>query len=294
MSKKKIVYLYPDQLHEKEQELIKSEVYFVDSTSTLYVPKENTTYVNVNACREWPNADGEVVLMTPGQAVRAEIERFYPDTNFRARKSDFRLLDISPPMYWEGVPIYYERIYYYDIKHAYAQLYQRLTLDIKYPRGQGEMPLLPIARRLDDWREARNSLVGVTRSYTITGVLGAKKKEVHFHNPVFNPALWATIQSLLHEIAIYAIKCGSFYIGTDCYMFRRKTGSNRFREFCERLELSTHYGEGGEYSEVTGWGSYKIEGYKETKRRAITITPLNNITKTDGRFLEWWKKQKPE
>lgn len=289
---KKNIYLYPDGMENSRKDFQDKGVYFIDSINSLFVPSLNTTYIDVNACQEWANLEGEVVLMTPGMAARTELKRYYPNVNLRARKSDFQLLDISPPAYWLGKPIYAKELYYYDLTAAYHQIYKHLTLDIAFPRGIGEYTLRPIADRLEQWKAARNSLVGITRGHTLTAVKGNKASIIKYHNPYFSPGLWGTIQHVLHDIAHHAVKLGCVYIGTDCYIFNTRRKSDYFREYLITFQMDYHAQSGP--GEVTGWGSYQIEGGRKTNRRAVTTTILNNIVGERSATLKWLLKIKKQ
>lgn len=281
-----VKYLMPDELEVICQAFQADNTYYILGTDSVFCPQLKTRYVDKTSTEEWPNLDGEVVLMTAGECARTELKRFYPDCNFRARKSDFKLLDIAPPMYFTGKQ-YHGPLYYYDLVGAYSSIYRWLTLDCCWPRGDGEMPLMRVADRLKGWKKARNSLVGVTRAYTMVGVKGQHQKEVRFHNPFFNAHLWRTIQAVLHDIASVALRRGAFYISTDCAMFPNRKG---YQDTCALLEgtgFELHKGEGE--GDIRGWGSYSISGFRGTARTQVTDTPLNNI-QADERTLPWFKK----
>lgn len=283
---KKTIYLLRDGLTQQMEHCQREEIYYIEGNDSIFVPAENTRYVDKTACREWPDLDGEMVLMTPGEAARTELKRYYPDVNFRARKSDFKLLDISPPILFSGRQ-YHGHLWYVDLAGAYASIYRNLTLDCCWPRGYGDLLLKPVAQRLWNWKVARNSVVGVTRGYQMTGVKGRSVKAVNFHNPFFNPALWHTIQRVLHGIAGLAIRNGAIYVSTDCYIFNNARGYSRVVNYLEGLDFNLHKGDGD--GDIRGWGSYSIEGVKGTARLQETNNHIDNIA-DDKETLKWYEK----
>lgn len=283
---KKTTYLLRDELNQFSDSLQKSETYYVLGTDSIYVPSLNTRFVDKTVCREWPDRDGVMVEMTPGEAARTELKRYYPDANMRARKSDFKLLDITPPMLFSGHQ-YHGHLWYIDLAGAYASIYRNLTLDCCWPRGSGTMPLRVVADRLWHWKVARNSVVGVTRAHTMTGVKGKYAKEVKFHNPFFNPALWRTIQAVLHGLAALAVRNSAIYVNTDCYIMTNARGYARVVEFLQGLDFNLHLGDGD--GSIRGWSSYSIDGVKGTTRQQITDTKINNLV-DDRETLQWYQK----
>lgn len=282
---KQTTYLYKDELETIEKSLQTDEIYYIQGQNSIFVPELQTRYVDITCTREWPNLDGEVVLMTPGEAARTELKRHYPDLNMRYTKRSFPLLDINPPMFYRGQ--YYGELFYADICGAYHSIYRHLTIDCVWPRGIGEFPLRPVADRLAIWKVARNSLIGVTRSHLMTGVKGHYVKDVKFHNPYFNPALWRTVQAVLHDIATLAISNGAIYIATDGYIFRQARAYDRFTRVLEDIGFELHKGSGD--GSIQGWGNYNINGFKSTKRSNQSFGRLDNIN-SDGRSLKWLAK----
>lgn len=280
--------LYPDEIDLLVKDLASHEVFAIVGHDSVWVPSQQTKYVNRTRTRDWPNVDGEVLPMTPGEAAREELKREFPGVSLRARKRDFVHLDISPPILYTGP--HNGDMFYIDLKSAYWQIYQRLALDVCWPRGQGTLMLKPIAARLYEWKTARNSLVGVTRSHQITALKGGRLVWQRMHNPFFNPHLWRHIQEVLHEIAAEAVAHGSIYIATDGYIFTRAKGWWRFRRFLSRHGL--HYTEASGFGWVRGWGSYHIEGFKTTKRQNDSVAKIDNLVMPDERrTLKWLVNQ---
>lgn len=283
---KKIVELYKDELEQKKAELRAAEVYYIFGEHSIFVPKLATTFVDRSSLMQWPDIYGEYQPMTPGQAARMELRRAFPYVRLRARKSDFTLLDIAPPMYFSGQR--QGELWYFDLVSAYWQLYRKLWLDVAWPRGTGIFSLYNVARRLQDWKPARNSIVGISRSHSLTAMKNGKLVMVATYNPYFNPALWHTIQNVLHEIATYALYRGAIYIATDCYIFRNLPRALEFRRFLEDYHLVYRLEQGDGH--IRGWGSYKV-GSRATKRTIDTDRKINNIVKMKERTtLEWLKK----
>lgn len=280
--KRASIYLLPDALEEVRRVLGREETYYLEGTDSIFVPSLNTRYVDQTRCEEWPDIDGVVRSMTAGEIARTELERAFPNTNLRARKSDFKLLDISQPMYYQGQ--YHGPMYYVDLRGAYASIYRWLTLDVVWPRGMGEMPLAPVAARLWDNKRARNSLVGTTRNHEQLAIKGRKCWYVHFHNRYFNPALWHTVLTVLHDIAGIALKNGAIYVSTDCYIFKK---SRPFVHFCDYLhdalqfDLHVYTGDG----HIWGWGSYELPGRKKEHRE--TFQRIAKVQKGNGETVRW-------
>lgn len=282
------MYFTPTQLNDLYLELQNKEIYFIDGQSSIYVPSQKTKYLDIEQCKEWPDLDGVVSLVTPGEAARLELERNFDKPRMIIKRKHLNRLDITPPRYFMGKSYSGGDLHYFDLEGAYCQLYRVLTLDIVYPRGMGELELDPVGSILASWKTARNSVIGITRSKRITAVKGKKIIEQTFKNPFFNPDLWLTIQMLLHEIANYALQEGSIYVSTDCYIFRRQRNADNFRDFLTSNSLKYHYYGGGGF--VSGWSSYKV-GARATRRTNRTTSYVRNIISSNG-WVDWWAKWK--
>lgn len=282
------IYFTPTQLDDLYRELQHKEIYFIDGQSSMWVPSQKTKYLDITQCKEYPDLDGVMMLLTPGEAARIELERNFGLPRMIIKRKHLNRLDISPPRYFGGKMIVGDDLHYYDLEGAYAQIYRVLSLDIVYPRGMGELELDPVGGALAGWKTARNSVVGVTRSKTVTSVKGKEVKEQKFKNPFFNPDLWVHIQMILHEIAGQALKEGAIYVSTDCYIFRRTRQSDNFRDYLRQFSLKYHYYGGSGF--VSGWASYKV-GTRATKLGVRETGNVTNIVKSEG-FMEWWSKWK--
>lgn len=123
------------------------------------------------------------------------------------------------------------------------------------------MSLRPVADRLEDWKPARNAVIGVCRSRVTQGIRGSKRVQLRVQNPFLSPGLWATVMACLHSIAESAIDRGCVYINTDCYIFPGQRVAYEFREWLSSCGLVAT--EIGGYCDLRGWNSYQI-GRKET------------------------------
>lgn len=290
MTKRRLL-LYKDEFVTKQAELRASGIFHIVGSDSVFVPRENTSYINYNACREWPNLDGVVEMYTPGEVVRMELERYFPDVKFRARKSDFKHLDIYAPMHYDGSRRD-GHFWMYDLKGAYWQFYRYLTLDVAWPRGIGNLWLWDVAERLANWKVARNTLVGVTRAHQISVYRDGSCHWQKFTNRWFNPHLWRTIMELLHETASVALRLGSVYIATDSYIFDNERKARRFVTWLDDNGLDYHnYGDGD--GVISGWGAYSIDGVKGTARDARTTHKIDNVERAKGvETIRWYQKIK--
>lgn len=279
------VFLSDEDFEAKFKNLVDTCEYFISGTNSIYVPTNLTSYIQRDVCREWPNLDGEVELMTPGEAARTELKREFPDVELRARKSDFYMLDMPAPIYYDGRRRA-QTLYYLDLRGAYWQIYRKLCLDICWPRGLGELQLRPVADVLRDWKSARNAIIGISRSYRITGIQGTRAFERHLQNPFFNPHLWRHVQEILHEIACFAKRCGSVYIATDGYIFLKMRQADYFEGWLNDHAIDYARIDGEGY--IHAFGSYGV-GHKKTLPQNRTATKLNNLI-DEGGTLEWWTK----
>lgn len=281
--------LYKDEFVSKAAELRAADVFHIVGNDSIFVPRENTSYINRNSCREWCNLDGEFTLMTPGEVARCELERYFPEVKMRARRSDFALLDIYGPMHYDG-QLRQGVFTMFDLKGAYWQIYRYLTLDVRWPRGVGSLWLWDVANRLEGWKTARNTLVGVTRAHSITVYKGSKLQWQKFTNRWFNPHLWHTIMVVLHEIAAVALRLGCVYIATDSYIFDNDRAAGRFLNWTKEAGFDVHeYGRGE--GTIRGWGSYSIDGVRGTARDTRTEHRLDNVDRhMEMETVKWLMK----
>lgn len=280
-------YLYRDEMIEIEKHLRDHRVYFIAGHDSIYVPKEKTSYIDFTLSQEWPDLEGEVIRMTASEAARTELQRVYPYWTSRVRKAEFPLLDISPPMFYDG-KVRYGEFWYADLSGAYYQVYRRLFLDQCWPRGFGELPLLEVADRLSGWKRARNSLIGLTRSHRLIAAEGWKDREVKYHNKYFQPHLWRAVQETLHTLAAQAIARGCCYSNVDSYIFPKQKYWLAFKGILDSLGFEYHYHQGEGY--ITAFGQYKVGPNKETKAKGREAAPLHKVNRLDRRTIEWMSK----
>lgn len=274
-------------------------IWFIAGINSLYVPSKGLKYLMVTnkkgekICRDWPDLDGEMVLMSPGEAARTELKREFPDlTRVGWQRSHIALLDARWPMYCVG-PVQSPRGQYIDLKGAYHTIYSRLWLDVSFPNGYGTLSLDKIAQRLAEWKGARNSLIGVIRSRDATGVRGFKTIPMQTTNPYLSPGLWSQVQAVLNDVARYAVKLGAVYVATDGYIFPSYKQAERMEEqlFNWGFPYRTVKGD----IDIKGWGCYRVGskqtlGYKPDKEPAPY--GFNSIhmgdTRWPTRYVDWW------
>lgn len=271
--------------------------YYITGLHSIFIPSRQEKWLDKKVVRDWPDLDGEVVPMTPGEAARTELQREFPTLKKVGWFRDhIHLLDARWPMYFATK--YHGDGAYFDIKSAYYQLYNRLWLDVCYPRGMGKLDLSPIAAKLQHWKAARNGLIGVTISRQTTGVKGPKRIKVTTTNQFLSPHLWATIQGLLNELAMTAIELGAIYVATDGYIFPKKSQYLVFGDFLKDVGLQYHY----LYNEITirGWSSYAVgldkvtvpfaKGYPGGQEKVFRAEwPMGERLG----LISWWSKAVP-
>lgn len=233
-------------------------IYFVAGSSSVYVPSTRTKLIDAAVAREWPDGNGELVPMSPGEAARTEITRLYP--NLRKvgwAPGHVKQFDWRPPLYCPG-PVR-GRFVQYDLTSAYWQVYRWLWLNTPYPMGYGTLPLMDIALRLENWKQARNALIGVIRSRGAVAYKGPRRIDLKTSNNYLSPGLWATVQSVLHCIAVRAIEFGALYINTDGYIFNYG-GDSGFKNWLVDHQVNFRLVRQG-MGEIVGWANYKVGPY---------------------------------
>lgn len=298
MTKHKRIFLEHDKFRLMRLFLQSREIYFIAGTNSLTVPSRQEKYIMFNRpdgshiCRYWIDENGEQYLMTPGEAARAELARAFPGLRRVGwQASTLSLLDWRWPMLFTGP--YEGKAVYIDLKGAYHQIYSRLWLDVAFPAGYGTLSLASVADRLAEWKPARNSIVGITASREIHGVKGTRTYVLHAKNPYLSPHLWATVQSILNEIAFKAESLGAIYIATDGYIFPEEARYWEFEEFLIDFGLKYRVLRGK--SEIKNWGCYRV-GPKKTqtfdKQLPGIFQPLRSINIVDTRqplkMVGWW------
>jgi hypothetical protein len=204
-----------------------------------------------------------------------------------------RLLDISPPIFWDGRSRRFWG-YYVDLRSAYYNIYRWLWLDTLWPRGTGSPELrfdnLSNIGELYKWKPARNAVIGITRSTTLTTWQGDKVKDQPYKNYHLNPMLWMTVQKVLHDIAREALSLGAVYVATDGYVFKSDRGVSRFVSMLTDydLDVSTIVG----YSEIKCFGCYRVGGKKtmhfDRMEHSRHATGVHNVEQYDQlKTVDW-------
>lgn len=270
--------------------LIDSKVFFIAGTCTMYVSAINTKYLIKKACKLWPDQDGNLVYMPPGEAARAELDRAFPNIKRVGWSRGHAILfDKRPPIKHSGEA--HGHMVYVDLVGAYHQIYRHLWLDAPYPRAvNGHYPLWAVARRLEEWKVARNSVIGVTRNRHVVAMRGTRRISLSVKNPYLSPFLWATVQGILHWIAGVAVTMGAIYVNTDGYVFLGSDSSDAFIRFLIDHRLSSTVRAAGE-GHIRGWNCYKI-GERETtsyeKSQQFTYTKEFDHVEGDRRWSNYW------
>lgn len=274
--------------------------FYFAGTHSLTIPALKSKYILASACREWPDKDGVIDWLTPGEAARTELDRSFKDKiKPNCRSGDIPLLDKLSPRFWSGNPVKSMNMAYIDLKGAYHQIYKWLTMDTAWPLGIGQYPLLDVALKLQDWKAARNSVVGISRARTISCGKGSKSWEQSFKNRYLNPSLWYVVQDFLHELAFVACLRKCLYVATDCYIFDLEAmngyaGYLSFKRFLDDHDLVYRLVTGSGH--IDGFGSYRV-GSKQTYLNAIEKQGGGKQSYVDwsGKAtIDWWLAQKRE
>lgn len=262
---------------------------FVEGQDSLYCLNSKIKYILKDNCRLWTNLKGETFPMTPGEVARVELERAFGRDLHLPEKRRLGLLDVKPPRYWDGQVYEDKYLFYTDLNAAYWQCWRLLTIDCVWPRGMGEHSMLEMGERLKDYKPGRNAVAGITMAHEARMHINGEYLHQPFFNPWFNPAIWAHLQSFVHEVAVQAISYGCIYIATDGYFFSDGVMWSKFNDWLENngLAYKTEQGEGY----LTAWGSYKV-GEKKTKRKHYkSVMDHTNIVPHTG-MIKWMQKRR--
>lgn len=274
------------------EELSRRGVWYTLGLSVVTCKALNVRAIDVNVAKTWPNLAGDREPMSPGQAAKTELARAFPGLRRVGwRRDHVKLFDWRSPLYFD-VP-YQGAGVYVDLKAAYCQIYRNLWLDTPFPRGFGTLSLSPVADSLQDWKAARNAVMGIVRSRTITGCRSGKRQEISVTNHFLSPGLWATVQAILHAVATTALEHGAIYINTDGYMFPDYEKALGFLDFLNDLNLKHEIRDSG-VIDLRGWNNYQI-GRTSTALyrmgRSLPNEKINNVKTDDaGRWLEYLRR----
>jgi hypothetical protein len=281
------------QLREHKKQLIKDGITFVEGTDSIYMLSSRVKIINRDTAVYWPTLDGKVVLMTPGEVARTELRREFGDYKRFYKKADFdrekKLLDTPPPYFWDGIPVKNKPLFYVDLSAAYWQIYQWLTLDMVHPLGMGDKHFYHLAHRLKEFKLARNSIIGITRTCKMSVWKKGEPIEQGFTNPYYNPAIWATVQGIMHELAWTARTHGAAYIAVDGYIFCSPLDFGWFTAFLDDMGFTYKTEKGEGY--ILGWSVYSV-GNKATRGRSKGLLPGPDTVQFKKGYLEWFQKIK--
>lgn len=276
------------------EHLQREGTYFIAGTNSIYVPQGRVKYLDKAVCKPWFDLDGQSRLTAPGEAVRIELTREWPDLKRVGWSSkQVALFDWRSPMFYSGP--YVGPMIYVDLDAAYSQIYEKLWLDTTYPRGYyGQYPLVKVAERLKGWKTARNSLIGICRSREGVAYRGTRRISIKMKNRYLSPGLWATVQTILHWIASEALKHDAIYVNVDGYIFPGNsellTDNFLFKlsEWGFRWSIRAQ-GQG----EIVSWNNYRI-GQTRTQANRLNLVQnskeFSNVKRnSQRRWREYWE-----
>jgi len=287
------VYVTPKEMMAVSQHMVRERIYHTAGHSSIYAPSQKTKYIDKTVCKPWPDLEDYVIQMTPGEAARTELLREWPTLKRVGwNKHMMPLFDKRPPMHYGGART--GTMTYIDLRSAYHQIYKHLWLDVCWPAGlHGKYPLLNVADRLSIWKPARNAVIGLCRSRTVTGIRGRSRKELWITNRFLSPALWATVQDILHWVARVALDFGAIYVNTDGYILPfENEGLDPFMEFLIEAELSFRTRAQGE-GHIRSWNCYRVGSYS-TKSYELKLDmkskEFSNVTRTATPWSAYWER----
>lgn len=141
-------------------------------------------------------------------------------------KLSWDMIKLKQPMYCDPVP-WSDYLIYVDIRACYHTIYSRIPFDLRFTGLRpydGEVwfkDFLP--PDLADYKDCRNSVIGVMRSLKQTRVVQGKLQAKPHTNVLLNPQVWGYIVHLLHTVAHRAVDCNAVYFNTDGAIFRTET-----------------------------------------------------------------------
>ena len=286
------ILLSPREMTQVREKYIKDGTFFIKGTHSTWVPKYQVKYLARSVVKPWPDVEGLVLPMTPGEAARVELKRQFPGLKRVGWPgAQVRLFDWRWPMYFKRP--YEGYIYYYDLSAAYWQIYRMLWLNVAFPRGFGSLDLLPVATRLEHWKEARNAVIGSIASRKTQAVKDGRVINLSTQNNFLSPNLWATVQAILNEVASVAKDCGAIYCLTDGYFIPASANPEGFGRYL--TEWRFRYKLIKTMGNVKGWMSYSLENGRTTelfKKGFQGGRPFELIKLARPRdnfyFVDWW------
>lgn len=269
-------------------------IWHIVGAQSISVPSLGAKIVLRSVCKPWLDLNGETVLMTPGEAARTELNRAFPDLKRVGWPGPMvKLFSRQVPLYFTG-PVKRGELYYVDITGAYCQIYAGLWLDVCYPKGRGFFPLQNVATSLADWKQARNSVVGVCRSRSATGQKGSRVQRLATTNKFLSPGLWATVTDVLQSFASIAVQSGGcVYYNTDGAIFTDEHSFDFFTACLGAWGIAYHTERGP--GEIRGWGNYEVGGKRAGRADAPPVAQFAKISTLSPAFpgtLDWWLRQR--
>lgn len=286
------VILSPQEMSGVRERYMADGTFFIKGTHSTWVPKFQTKYLARSVVKEWPDLEGFVLPMTPGEAARIELRRAFPDLKRVGwKKGHIRLFDWRWPMYFTGP--YRGDLVHFDLVAAYWQIYRKLWLDVRFPRGMGSLDLAPVAERLERWKQARNAVIGLIASRRSTAIRKGEHIYLSTQNPFLSPCLWATVQAILNEIADVARQCGAIYCMTDGYIFPYASNPDGFGRYLSEWGFQVR--RMNTSGEVKGWMCYSLENgkttalYKQGSPGGRIFSTVKLARPNDNfYFVDWW------
>lgn len=265
--------------------------YFLAGSNSIYIPKGKVKYIDKSVCRPWPSLENDVGLVAPGEAVRIELAREWPELKRVGWSGkQVTLLDARSPLVYYGQ--YVGPMVYIDLDAAYSQIYETLWLDTTYPRAYyGLYPLGGVANRLRHWKAARNSLIGICRSREAVAYRGTKRISIKMRNKYLSPGLWASVQAVLHMVAGKAVSCGAIYVNVDGYIFPGEVGefTEDFLFWLSDLGFRWSIRATGE-GEIVSWNNYQIGSTRTQANRLGLIQNSRRFTSVNNSNAGQWRR----
>lgn len=226
-------------------------------TNSFYVPSVNTKFVDRSFTKpvENPLSDKMEDLL-PSEYARLWLKKLYPPF---CVPSSYNHLRQSPPNWFSGQFINRDLVYF-DLVGAYYQLYSKLWLDFTDFGKRCKYPLSEIAKKLEHWKAARNSLVGNLASKEACVIKGNDFSYIPTwgKSKYYNHLILYYLNRLLTELANIALSLGCCYIATDGFIFPVENSWKKFINILEKYNLRFRCTIG--LGNIYRFASYQIDG----------------------------------
>lgn len=212
-------------------------------------------------------------------------------------KKTFPLLEINPPIFFAKQ--HTGDLAYIDIKSAYYQLYQHLTLDFSFNPddhilSHGRIKFLDIDE-LKNHKAIRNTMIGICRAKTVNQITYGKYFIRNTYNRWLAPELWGYLMYMLHAVARdIKQRFPVHYIHTDGYIINQEDTDAVQAFFMNEWGLQTTIKAQG-HGTVHALGNYTIAnvvaGASEDIRgeHVDNTRSLKNLTPQLARILKRWR-----